>query len=509
VNGVIKGFAFVEYKKEKHAKNAVYNLNNKRKLYTCAIKQSTAEYLKSKQEYEQQKLERQTNTEAMQVRKKKKKQRKEKQKQSETEDEEMKESNGENTTTTASTSKSSTSNADKKKEELERTIFVRNLPADVELEDVQDMFTFYYGKVASVTIMPNPEIAGLSNGCAFVLFDNKASVEAVMKDVETEHRLREIEEHSKQEDENQSEDKLKRRHGPKKKEDAGKLRHGQVDKLEIEGRHVFISRAISREEAKQKKEADESYKQADRDKRNLYLASEGYVPKDSPIAATLPPKHLKKIQKNYQAKMEKLKSPMFHVSNVRLAVQHIPLNFTEKQLRQLFLLHSRTLEDKKLGPAYIVQCKIERERDSKKVDAYGLPPSKGFGFVQFSTHEHALAALRAINNNPNILENKKVKAAKINEGHRFIVEFALDNVRKLKMREEKLKQRQQALEQQWSGAGEFTRDKYDKRNYNKGDKKNNKNKKSFKGNNNNSNKRKRDNSSDKKAGKSAKRQKTK
>jgi RNA recognition motif-containing protein len=35
-----------------------------------------------------------------------------------------------------------------------------------------------------------------------------------------------------------------------------------------------------------------------------------------------------------------------------------------------------------------------------RVGADGLPKSRGFGFVEFSTHEAALAALRQINNNP-------------------------------------------------------------------------------------------------------------
>jgi nucleolar protein 4 len=48
-------------------------------------------------------------------------------------------------------------------------------------------------------------------------------------------------------------------------------------------------------------------------------------------------------------------------------------------------------------------------RDMKNVDAQGIGKSKEFGFVSFTTHEHALQALRNINNNPNIFTSAKVR----------------------------------------------------------------------------------------------------
>jgi hypothetical protein len=47
-------------------------------------------------------------------------------------------------------------------------------------------------------------------------------------------------------------------------------------------------------------------------------------------------------------------------------------------------------------------------RDMKNVDAQGIGKSKEFGFVSFTTHEHALQALRNINNNPNIFTSARV-----------------------------------------------------------------------------------------------------
>jgi len=42
------------------------------------------------------------------------------------------------------------------------------------------------------------------------------------------------------------------------------------------------------------------------------------------------------------------------------------------------------------------------------VDGKGVARSKGFAFVEFSSHEAALTALRATNNNPELLATKKV-----------------------------------------------------------------------------------------------------
>jgi len=75
----------------------------------------------------------------------------------------------------------------------------------------------------------------------------------------------------------------------------------------------------------------------------------------------------------------------------------------------------------------MVQVKILKE------DVGGR--SKGIAFVEFAEHEHALCALRQLNNNPTTW----------GKDHRPIVEFAIDNVKALKIREARhLRQQQQA-----------------------------------------------------------------
>ena len=62
-------------------------------------------------------------------------------------------------------------------------------------------------------------------------------------------------------------------------------------------------------------------------------------------------------------------------------------------------------------------------------DSKGMPRSLGYGFLDVGVHEHALALLRATNNNPDLF----------GEDRRPIVEFAVENAKALKIQEFKQK----------------------------------------------------------------------
>ncbi|KAK6121458.1 hypothetical protein DH2020_044804 [Rehmannia glutinosa] len=134
----------------------------------------------------------------------------------------------------------------------------------------------------------------------------------------------------------------------------------------------------------------------------------------------------------HEDKMAKLRSPNFRVSRTRLIVYNVPKTMQEKNLKKLFMdaVISRATKQK---PA-IRQIKILQ--DSKKGKEGEKRRPRGVAFLEFTEHQHALVALRVLNNNPDTFDPE----------HRPIVEFALDNVQKLKLRTEKLQaQQQQAL----------------------------------------------------------------
>ncbi|RWW52403.1 hypothetical protein BHE74_00041178 [Ensete ventricosum] len=67
-------------------------------------------------------------------------------------------------------------------------------------------------------------------------------------------------------------------------------------------------------------------------------------------------------------------------------------------------------------------------KDVKKGKGVITKHSRGVGFVDFKEHEHALVALRVLNNNPETF----------GLDHRPIVEFAFDNIQKLRQQKAKL-----------------------------------------------------------------------
>nr|GMD05031.1 RNA-binding protein 28 [Ipomoea batatas] len=126
--------------------------------------------------------------------------------------------------------------------------------------------------------------------------------------------------------------------------------------------------------------------------------------------------------------MIKLKSPNFHISRTRLIIYNLPKSTTEKDLKKL-CIDAVTSRATKQKPT-IRQIKFLE--DHKKGKVVVKNQSRGVAFVEFTEHQHALVALRVLNNNPGTFGPE----------HRPIVEFAVDNVKKLMHRKEKIQVQQ-------------------------------------------------------------------
>ena len=141
----------------------------------------------------------------------------------------------------------------------------------------------------------------------------------------------------------------------------------------------------------------------------------------------------------------KLKNPNFFISKTRLQVRNVPLEMDQKQLKRVFfdaVKQRATQANPRVTHAKLLF-------DPTRPDANGKPRSRGIGFVEFAEHEHALAALRALNNNPTTFTSQR----------RPIVEFAVEDaraVRKLERRREGLDkaQRERDTEREARGGGE-------------------------------------------------------
>jgi len=163
----------------------------------------------------------------------------------------------------------------------------------------------------------------------------------------------------------------------------------------------------------------------------LYLAEIGVIKPDSEEAKELPPIDYQKRLAAWKEKKLKLANPNFHVNKFRLSVRSIPKDITEKELKQIFKNAAKQGASKGLN-TIIKQAKIVPDKKSQQIN--GKNQSSGFGFVEFEVHEAALNALHNTNNTPGIFKN--------HPNRRLIVEFAIDNAKKLEIRRDKMKRQE-------------------------------------------------------------------
>jgi nucleolar protein 4 len=303
------------------------------------------------------------------------------------------------------------------------TVFIRNLAYDTREQDLLDKFR-QFGTVKYAKVVWDKAL-DRSRGTAFVCFDDPAvAAKVVGMSVDTSTSPAAL---------------------FKKNRITAALKANQQQGggITLGGRGLNIALAVDRNSAAELQERNKT-KQA-QDKRNLYLANEGNIRPDSEAAKTLPPAELEKREKAFREKKKKLKNPNYCVSRTRLSVRNLPLDCDEKVLKRVFLKAARDaikeqprdspLRDGTIGQPVVRQVKLLRSAD--RLDAKGEGRSKRYGFLEFEEHEHSLLALRRLNNNPEAFASMEA-VSKEGRRARPFVEFALEDVRKLLIRTQKL-----------------------------------------------------------------------
>ncbi|XP_004308441.1 PREDICTED: RNA-binding protein 28-like isoform X1 [Fragaria vesca subsp. vesca] len=262
-------------------------------------------------------------------------------------------------------------------DDLHRTIFISNLPFEITNEEVKQRFSAF-GQVQSFVPVLHP-LTKRPKGTGFLKFK---TIDAVTSAVS-----------------------------------AGSAASGLG--IFLKGRQLTVFQALDRKSAHEKEE--NMAKKEDIDHRNLYLAKEGLILVGTPAAEGVSATDMSKRQMLERSKAMKLKSPNFHVSKTRLVMYNLPKSMTEKQLKKLCI--DAVTSRAKLQKPVIRQIKCLK--DVKKGKIVTKNHSRGVAFIEFTEHQHALVALRVLNNNPETFGSE----------HRPIVEFALDNVQKLRARQ--------------------------------------------------------------------------
>lgn len=248
-----------------------------------------------------------------------------------------------------------------------KTLFIKNIPFSVDSPELEKHFSAY-GPMEYALICKD-SMTGHSRGSGFIQFKEKQHADECLKN---------------------------------------------ADSLHLKGQKLSVQLALQKNELDNLKP-----KKVPKDSRNLYLVKEGVILAGSPAATGVSEADmLKRLQLEHN-KSRLLKNLQMFVSPTRLVVHNLPPTLTDKGLWRIFKKHSPS-------GSVIKEAKIMR--NMRDIGLNGVTKSKEFGFVSFLKHLDALAALRAVNNNPDIFSDHK----------RPIVSFSIESRAALQLKEKRL-----------------------------------------------------------------------
>jgi nucleolar protein 4 len=336
----------------------------------------------------------------------------------------------------------------------EYTVFVRNLPFTVNDESLKEHFEQFGGvRFARVVLDRDTE---RPKGTGFVSFYNEEDMITCLKGVPSV--------------------KLQTRNVEKKDGATITVTHSVLEdadadptgKYTLEGRVLQLSRAVDKSEATRlTAEGAASRFSRDKDKRRLYLLSEGTIPSNSPLYSQLSPSEIKMREESATLRRKQIQeNPSLHLSLTRLSIRNIPRSITSKDLKALArsavvgfaadikagkrnkLSREEVIrggsamlvaekQRKKRGVGIVKQAKVvfETPAGSKVNEDTGAGRSRGYGFIEYYTHRNALMGLRWLNGHAvdykvkgEIPKNKAAaKLALEDKRKRLIAEFAIEN----------------------------------------------------------------------------------
>lgn len=303
-------------------------------------------------------------------------------------------------------------------------LFIRNVPFEASTDELRELFQSF-GPLRYVRITLD-KTTGHSKGTGFVCFWNKDTAEQcleVASKLDSSTGANSI--------------SLDSKNGNVKGTPSSVLladpSSSLASQLTLHGRVLNVLPALSRDDAAELQGAS-LHPARQKDRRNLYLLREGLPPPSNPHH--LPQAELNIRQQSYSTRAQILKSnPSLYLSQTRLSIRRLPLWIGDKELKLLGRLAVQHFdkevkagkrldlsdEEKKFdeeaktsirakskGMGLIKQAKIVRAKD--RVDPYqkeretvgtkkDMGRSKGYGFLEFTSHTKALKCLRWLNFN--------------------------------------------------------------------------------------------------------------
>lgn len=349
-------------------------------------------------------------------------------------------------------------NDDHEDERNNTTIFIRNLPWSSTDESLFEHFKSF-GPVRYARVVLDRE-SGTPRGTAFVCFWNHEDFVTCLR-----NSPKKVEVTDK-----------KQKHTAKQSvlEDTRKDPSGRYT---MDGRVLHLSQAVSKAKAHEL-EAEGSSKryERDHDKRRLFLLSEGAITSSNPLYAKLSPTEIKSREESAKARQKLIKSnPILHLSLTRLSVRNLPRNIDSKALKSLAreavvgfasdvkagLRQPMTKEEltrgketvaeaerrrKLKGKGIVRQAKVvfetregNKAADGGKEETAAGEKSRGYGFIEYTTHRSALMGLRWLNGR-DMTSKSNETGESAEKRRRLMVEFAIENAQVVKRRLEREEQ---------------------------------------------------------------------
>lgn len=355
-----------------------------------------------------------------------------------------------------------------------QTIFIRNLPFTTDDESLHSHFTTNFGPVRYARIVIDRETER-PRGTGFVCFYDMEHCNECVKGAPHQTSATGSNKY------------------PSLLHDEGDDPSG---KYTIEGRVLSITRAVNKNEAHKLQEAGTQKRdKVAGDKRRLFLLQEGTIPASSPAFQTL--SNTERQLRDASLKQRKTllqANPMLHLSLTRLSIRNLPRSITAKDLKALareaavgFVADVRagrrqqlSKEELARGGAEDTEAELRRKKQGKGIvrqakiveEKAGGGRSRGYGFIEYSSHRWALMGLRWLNGHAvlgtaeatekKVGKEKKADVPIEDKKKRLIVEFAIENaqvVARRKDSEEKARERSKLVAEGKAKPLESTKEK--------------------------------------------------
>ncbi|KAJ5373514.1 RNA recognition motif domain eukaryote [Penicillium concentricum] len=331
------------------------------------------------------------------------------------------------------------------------TIFIRNLPFTATDQTLYDHFKTHFGPLRYARVVLDYETER-PRGTGFVCFwkpeDANTCVRAeAMAPNKDKPKSNTAMKHSVLNDENSD----------------------PSGRYTLDGRVLQVARAVSKGQASKLEEEGASRRLVrDTDKRHLYLLNEGTIPSNSPLYKKLSPSEIKMREDSYKQRETFIKkNPALHLSLTRLAIRNLPRHIDSKELKQLAResvvefakdvkagsRHPLSKEEqqrsrdtmkeleqlrkqKKMGIVRQAKVVFETREGTKVSEKTGGGRSRGYGFIEFFTHRHALMSLRWLNCHSMAVPPSTQTPEDRDKKKSLVVEFAIENAQVVKRRNE-------------------------------------------------------------------------